>query len=58
MAVIPYGKGTSVEGHLCAMQPNCISLDLKNFKDIRETDDFQVTVGAGVTRMELNDALR
>ena len=59
--VIPYGTGTSVEGHVSALQPGTISLDMKEFKfvdDCNSLDDPCITVGAGVTRLELNDRLR
>jgi len=60
--VVPYGKGTSVEGHVCAIDERAsVSLDLEGFKDIEIDDgltDGYVRVGAGVTRLELNEALR
>ena len=58
--IIPYGQGTSVEGHLCALNPQSLSLDLAQLKEINmdQVEDFQVMVGAGVTRLELNQALR
>ena len=56
--VIPFGQGTSVEGHLCALNAKTLSLDLKHFKTIEEVEDMSVAVGAGVTRFELNESLR
>lgn len=70
--VIPYGAGTSVEGHVCAIQNGTISLDMNAFQDIvlpgEEDDEMDeetallpdpiAKVGAGVTRKALNEALR
>ncbi len=61
--VIPYGAGTSVEGHVSALQNNTISLDMKEFKTISlpddgALDDACIDVGAGVNRIELNEHLR
>lgn len=61
--VIAFGTGTSVEGHVAALNPNSISLDMNKFKEIGLPhdgilDDAFIEVGAGVTRLELNDALR
>jgi len=51
-----------VEGHVCAIDERAsVSLDLEGFKDIEIDDgltDGYVRVGAGVTRLELNEALR
>ena len=68
--VIPYGAGTSVEGHVCAVKNGTISLDMNAFQTIvlpgeeDENDDDALLpdpiakVGAGVTRKQLNEALR
>jgi FAD/FMN-containing dehydrogenase len=59
--LIPYGTGTSVEGHVSALRPGSISLDMKEFQfidDCTSLDDPCITVGAGVTRLTLNDRLR
>ena len=76
--VIPYGAGTSVEGHVCAIKNGTISLDMNAFQTIvlpgekaeedensdredKETSlmpDPIASVGAGVTRKALNEALR
>lgn len=60
--VIPYGAGTSVEGHVCAIHGG-MSLDMVKFNsiDIPETSglpDPIAKVGAGVTRHRLNEELR
>ena len=62
--VIPYGAGTSVEGHVAAIYPSSISLDMQKFKQVdlptdgTMLEDAHIQVGAGVTRHELNQALR
>jgi D-lactate dehydrogenase (cytochrome) len=76
--VIPYGAGTSVEGHVCAIKNGTISLDMNAFQTIvlpgekaeedensvREDEETSLmpdpiaSVGAGVTRKALNEALR
>jgi D-lactate dehydrogenase (cytochrome) len=59
--LIPFGTGTSVEGHVSALNPNSVSLDMKEFKFIDNCDSLQdpcIKVGAGVTRLELNERLR
>ena len=57
--VIPYGTGSSLEGHLLAVQGG-VSVDLGRMKAVLavEPDDLTVTVQAGVTRMQLNDEIR
>ena len=60
--VIPFGVGTSLEGHVAAIEGG-ISLDMSQFTNIDLPTDGQlvdahVKVGAGVTRLALNDALR
>ena len=57
--VIPYGVGSSVEGHVLA--PNGgISLDLSGMSRIIaiHAEDGDATVEAGVTRKQLNEALK
>jgi D-lactate dehydrogenase (cytochrome) len=63
--IIPYGAGTSVEGHVCALQEGsiCMDMTLLNSIVIEENDgqglpDPIATVGAGVTRKRLNEELR
>ncbi|MDX9943683.1 MAG: FAD-linked oxidase C-terminal domain-containing protein [Azonexus sp.] len=57
--IIPYGVGSSVEGHVLA--PNGgISLDLSGMNQVLaiHAEDGDATVQAGVTRMQLNNALK
>ena len=57
--VIPFGVGSSLEGHLLAVQGG-ISIDLSRMNRIIavQPEDLTVTVQAGVTRMQLNDEIR
>ncbi|GKQ57375.1 FAD-binding oxidoreductase [Sphaerotilus sulfidivorans] len=57
--VIPYGVGSSLEGHLLAVQGG-LSLDLSRMNRILEinAEDLTVTVQGGVTRTRLNEELR
>ena len=57
--VIPYGTGTSLEGHILAVQGG-ISLDVSRLNKVLHihAEDLTVTVQAGVTRNQLNAELR
>ncbi|HEX6703970.1 MAG TPA: FAD-linked oxidase C-terminal domain-containing protein [Albitalea sp.] len=57
--VIPYGAGSSLEGHLLAVQGG-VSIDLSRMNRVVElqADDLTVTVQSGVTRMQLNNEIR
>ena len=57
--VIPYGVGSSLEGHLLAVQGG-VSIDLSRMNRIVavQPEDLTVTVQAGVTRMQLNNEIR
>jgi D-lactate dehydrogenase (cytochrome) len=57
--VIAYGTGTSLEGHLLAVQGG-ISVDLSGMNKLLalNAEDLSVTVQAGVTRKQLNTAIR
>lgn len=57
--LIPFGAGTSLEGHVLAVEGG-ISVDLSRMNRILkiDADDLTVTVEAGVTREDLNQALR
>ena len=57
--VIPFGVGSSLEGHLLAVQGG-VSIDLSRMNRIIaiQPEDLTVIVQAGVTRMQLNDEIR
>jgi D-lactate dehydrogenase (cytochrome) len=57
--LIPYGTGSSLEGHLLAIQGG-ISLDLSGMNKLVSVnaEDFTATVQAGVTRKQLNEEIR
>ena len=57
--VIPFGVGSSLEGHLLAVQGG-ISIDLSRMNRVLSVnaEDLTVTVQAGVTRTQLNNEIR
>ena len=57
--VIPYGAGSSLEGHLLAIQGG-ISLDVSRMNQVLSinADDLTVTVQPGITRKQLNEAIK
>jgi D-lactate dehydrogenase (cytochrome) len=57
--VIPFGVGSSLEGHLLAVQGG-VSIDLSRMNRIVQlnAEDLTVTVEAGVTREQLNREIR
>ena len=57
--VIPYGTGSSLEGHLLAVQGG-ISVDVSRMAAVLQinAEDLTVTVQAGVTREQLNREIR
>jgi D-lactate dehydrogenase (cytochrome) len=57
--VIPFGAGTSFEGHVVPQGP-AISLDLMQMQTVHRIapEDFLVEIEPGVTRVALNEALR
>ena len=57
--VIPFGIGSSLEGHLLAVQGG-ISIDVGRMKQVLSinAEDLTVTVQPGVTRKQLNEAVK
>ena len=57
--VIPFGAGSSLEGHLLAVQGG-ISIDVSRMNRILSinAEDLTVTVQPGVTRKQLNDEIK
>ncbi len=59
MPVIPFGVGSSLEGHLLAVQGG-ISVDVSRMNKVLSinADDLTVTVQPGVTRKQLNEEVK
>jgi D-lactate dehydrogenase (cytochrome) len=57
--VIPFGVGSSLEGHLLAVQGG-ISIDVSRMNNVLSinAEDLTVTVQAGVTRKQVNEAVK
>jgi D-lactate dehydrogenase (cytochrome) len=57
--VIPFGVGSSLEGHLLAVQGG-ISVDVSRMNQVLSinAEDLTVTVQAGVTRKQLNEEIK
>ncbi|MBK6295725.1 MAG: FAD-binding protein [Rhodoferax sp.] len=57
--VIPFGVGSSLEGHLLAVQGG-ISIDVSRMNQVLaiNAEDLTVTVQPGVTRKQLNDEIK
>jgi D-lactate dehydrogenase (cytochrome) len=57
--IVPFGAGTSLEGHVAALQGG-VSVDMREMdKVVRlSVEDLDVTVQAGVTRRRLDQRLR
>jgi D-lactate dehydrogenase (cytochrome) len=57
--VIPFGVGTSLEGHLLAVQGG-ISIDVSRMNQVLaiNAEDLTVTVQPGVTRKQLNEEIK
>src|SRR6185295_944261 len=59
LPVVPYGAGTSLEGHVNAIHGG-VTIDLREMKQIVRigVEDLDATVEAGGTRLQLQKALR
>jgi D-lactate dehydrogenase (cytochrome) len=58
LPVVPFGAGTSLEGHVHAIRGG-ITIDLREMNKVVRVsvEDLDATVEAGVTRLQLNKAL-
>jgi len=59
LPIVPFGAGTSLEGHVHAIRGG-ITVDLRQMNRVLRvsTEDLDATVEAGVTRLQLAKALR
>jgi D-lactate dehydrogenase (cytochrome) len=59
LPVVPFGAGTSLEGHVQALRGG-ITIDLRDLNRVVRVsvEDLDATVEAGVTRLQLDRALR
>ena len=59
LPIVPFGAGTSLEGHVQALRGG-ITIDLRDLNRVRRisVEDLDATVEAGVTRLQLDKALR
>ncbi len=57
--IVPFGAGTSLEGQVCAIEGG-VSVDLSRMNRVLRVsvEDMDVTVEAGVTRLQLEGVLR
>lgn len=59
LPIVPFGLGTSLEGHVIPLQ-ECVTIDFSEMNAIIDVspDDLLVTVQPGVTRSQLNRELK
>ena len=59
LPIVPFGAGTSLEGHVQALRGG-ITIDLRDLNRVVRisVEDLDATVEAGVTRLQLERALR